>query len=133
MRITIYNEEEVLLEDELHSDAYYEGVFVSLAIKYDILSLGNEYFENTMAAFELRSKLKLTPYQKNDVYNRSSLEIQKLLRYIGNYNLELNINEYREYISTISMYDYGNLEDVKSFFEEHKKLIKNATKISIIR
>ena len=61
MRITIYNEEEVLLEDELHSDAYYEGVFVSLAIKYDILSLGNEYFENTMAAFELRSKLKLTP------------------------------------------------------------------------
>lgn len=113
--------------------AFYNYIPVELAQKLELEKFPQECFESTAEAFEKRLNLTVSPKVLKKLQKNKQLdeEDKYLLEIISNKN-PYYIEKYPQYfIGIVNHKSYGNLEDLRSFFEDNEDSLNDIDKILI--
>ena len=133
MKILLYKNNSLLAQEEFDSKLYYENTYSSLAVKYKLVSVDPNYFNNDLEGFKIRENLIVDNNIKKQVYNKTTDDIKLVLDYINCDYLVLTNNEILDYYNNLSGIEIGNISDIKEWLEENYNTLKSADKLIIER
>lgn len=133
MKIILYKNNSLLAQEEFDSKLYYENTYSSLAVKYKLVSVDANYFNNDLDGFKIRENLIVDKSIKKQVYTKTTEDIKLVLDYIDCDYLVLTNNEILDYYNNLSGIELGNISDIKEWLEENFNTLKLADKMIVER
>ena len=133
MKIILYKNNSLLAEEKFDSKLYYENTYSSLAVKYKLVSVDSNYFNNDLEGFKIRENLIVDKSIKKQVYTKTTDDIKLVLDYIDCDYLVLTNNEILDYYNNLSGIELGNISDIKEWLEENINTLKLADKMIVER
>lgn len=133
MKIILYKNNSLLAQEDFDSKLYYENTYSSLAVKYKLVSVDSNYFNNDLDGFKIRENLIVDKSIKKQVYTKTTEDIKLVLDYIDCDYLVLTNNEILDYYNNLSGIELGNISDIKEWLEENFNTLKLADKMIVER